>query len=273
MRSFRTRCLMFTDLDGALLDGCWDIRGAGAAMDTLHELGCICIPVASRTQPEMDELNKARKFPSPYIFENGTGIRWPSDTQPQCFGRSAGEIYDLLDHIREEHGLHYRSLRDISSEELQNITGLDEATASAAKQRIASVPLVWEDSPQALARFTQILGFIGLQVVCDRQFEIVSDASCSKALAMQTVIAHFCGGHGKPKIIACANPDHGLEMLAQADIALLFSDPKNNSLTLQHPCLHRYPAGDQSAWLNAVRQALELQTLSTAAWDADPTET
>ena len=99
-KNFATKWLIFTDLDGTLLDRRYDLHAAGAAMDALHEHGCICVPASSKTHSEMIELNRYRKFPSPYIFENGAGLCWPSAAEPEYLGRGADEICDLLDRIR-----------------------------------------------------------------------------------------------------------------------------------------------------------------------------
>lgn len=258
MKRFAARWLVFTDLDGTLLDERYDMRSAGSAMDTLHEYGCVCIPASSKTHREMSELNKVRKFPSPYILENGAGLCWPSATEPELFGRQAAEIYDLLDHIREEHKLRYRTFRDISCEELQAITGLDESGAIDAKQRAASVPLVWEDDPATLDKFSEILGFIGLQVVHGGRFQTVLDAACTKSTAMQKVLQHFHFETGQPTIIACGDADNDLEMLTMADIAVLFPSNNGEYLSFQHPALHYCEASGHESWLATLQHLLGL---------------
>jgi mannosyl-3-phosphoglycerate phosphatase len=263
MKPFAARWLVFTDLDGTLLDGRYDLRSAGGAMDTLHEYGCVCIPASSKTQREMSQLNKTRKFPSPYILENGAGLCWPSAAEAELFGRPASEIYDLLDHIREEHKLRYRTFRDISCEELQALTGLDESGAIDAKQRAASVPLVWEDDPEALEKFSEILGFIGLQVVHGGRFQTVLDAACTKAAAVQKVLEHFHWGTQRPTIIACGDAANDLEMLAMADIAILFPASDGQYLSFQHPALHYCEASGHESWLATLQSLLGLPDVST----------
>ena len=260
MKRFAARWLVFTDLDGTLLDDNYDIQGAGRALDALHEYGCICIPASSKTHREMSALNRARKFPSPYIIENGTGLFWPSNQEPELFGRPASELYDLLDHIREEHELSYRTFRDISCEELQAITGLDEAGALDAKQRAASVPLVWEDSAGALERFSEILGFIGLQVVQGGRFQTVLDAHCSKATAMGKILQHFHHDTGLPTVIACGDAANDLEMLAAADMAVLFPGSDGEYLSFDHHALHHCAAAGHEPWLAALSDILGIST-------------
>lgn len=262
MKPFAARWVVFTDLDGTLLDGRYDLRGAGNAMDTLHEQGCVCIPASSKTHQELLQLNKVRKFPSPYVLENGAGLCWPSKAEPELFGREAPEIYDLLDHIREEHKLRYRTFRDISCEELQLLTGLDKAGAVDAKQRAASVPIVWEDEPAALEKFSEVLGFIGLQVVHGGRFQTVLDAGCTKATAVQKVLEHFHWGTQRPTIIACGDAANDLDMLAMADIAILFPASNGQYLSFQHPNLHHGEASGHESWLAALQSLLGLSDRS-----------
>lgn len=258
MKRFAARWLVFTDLDGTLLDERYDIRSAGAAMDILHEHGCICIPASSKTHQEMSELNKTRKFPSPYILENGAGLYWPSAATPELLGREVAEIYDLLDHIREEHKLRYRTFREISCDELQSITGLNKAGAIDAKQRAASAPLIWEDEPAALEKFSEILSFIGLQVVHGGRFQTVLDATCSKAVAMQKILQHFHYETALPTMIACGDAANDLEMLHMADIAVLFPSSNGDYLAFQHPALHYCEASGHEAWLATLQSLLGL---------------
>ena len=142
MKHYSAKWLVFTDLDGTLLDRRYDLKAAADAMDSLHQNECLCVPASSKTHVEMAELNNFRKFPSPYVFENGGGLSWPSATAPEMIGRSAEEISDLLDHIRDEHLFNFRLFRDISVVEIAGRTGLTESGARKAKARQASMPLI-----------------------------------------------------------------------------------------------------------------------------------
>ena len=256
LSQFSAKWLLFTDLDGTLLDRHYNLQAAGKALDHLHQYGCVCIPASSKTQLEMAELNKRRKFPSPYIFENGSGLQWPSASHPELFGRSALEIGGLLDHIRDEHNIHYRLFRDIPDDELSEITGLDELGVKAAKVRSASMPLIWEDNAGALDTFQGILGFIGLQVVRGGQFQTVLDRSCSKAGAMQRISQDFTKSYYLPRIIACGDAENDLEMLSAADVAVLFPNGDGGYLPLDHPQLHHADNCGETAWLETLERVL-----------------
>ena len=263
VKNFSAKWLVFTDLDGTLLDRRYDLEAAAAAMDSLHDLGCICIPASSKTYDEMVALNKFRKFPSPCIFENGAGLFWPSSAEPESLGRCANEIHDLLDHIRDEHRFGFRTFRDIGCDELCEITGLDHSGAIAAKARTGSMPLLWEDSEQAQDTFHEILGFIGLQIVRGGLFHTVLDKSCSKAVGMKTIVEHFQRGEHRPALVACGDAENDLNMLHCADFALIFPGSDGQYLSLDHKFLHRAKASGHEAWLEALHQILVLEDHKT----------
>lgn len=262
-KNFATKWLIFTDLDGTLLDRRYDLHAAGAAMDALHEHGCICVPASSKTHSEMIELNRYRKFPSPYIFENGAGLCWPSAAEPEYLGRGADEICDLLDHIRAAHNLNYRTFRHIDCTELQAITGLSESAAALAKQRTGSMPLLWEDSDEALETFSEALGFIGLQIVKGGSFHTVLDNSCSKAIGMKQIAEHFVRGENAPILVSCGDAENDREMLALADIAVLFPQSDGKYLQFNHPVMHYAKTCGHEHWLETMEQILGIGDITS----------
>lgn len=258
-KNFATKWLIFTDLDGTLLDDRYDLRAAGEAMDSLHAHGCICVPASSKTNLEMIELNRYRKFPSPYVFENGAGLCWPSASEPEQFGRDADEICDLLDHISAAHDFRYRTLRHLDATEVQAITGLSASASELAKQRSGSMPLLWEDSHQALESFSETLGFIGLQVVQGGRFYTVLDKSCNKAIGMRKIAEHFMRPDDRPVLVSCGDAKNDLEMLALADIAVLFPNNDGNYFQFNHPVVHYAAVCGHEHWLETMQHILGIE--------------
>ena len=150
----------------------------------------------------------------------------------EYLGRRADEICDLLDHIVLRN-LNYRTFRHIDTE-LQAITGLSESAAALAKQRTGSMPLLWEDSHEALETFSETLGFIGLQIVQGGSFYTVLDNSCGKAVGMRQIAEHFMRSEDAPILVSCGDAENDLEMLALADIAVLFPQSDGKYLQFNH---------------------------------------
>ena len=264
MKHYSFKWLIFTDLDGTLLDRRYDLKSAAAVMDSLHQDGCLCVPASSKTHAEMVELSNFRKFPSPYIFENGSGLSWPSARAPELMGRSAEEISDLLDHIRDEHMFNFRLFRDISEVEIAGRTGLTEVGARKAKARQASMPLIWFDTHESLERFREILGFIGLQAVSGGLFQTVLDKRCSKAAAMLSIAKPFNRGACRPELVACGDAENDLEMMALADTAVLFPNKAGQYVSFDHPRLHFAPSAGHEQWLQSLQHVLVTQSNNKA---------
>ena len=260
MKHYSAKWLIFTDLDGTLLDRRYDLEAAADVMDSLHQDACLCVPASSKTQAEMAELNNFRKFPSPYIFENGGGLSWPSATAPEIIGRPAEEISDLLDYIRDEHLFNFRLFRDISVVEIAGRTGLTEAGARKAKVRQTSMPIIWMDTQESLERFREILSFIGLKVVNGGLFQTVLDKRCSKAAAMLGIAEQFNRGECHPKLVACGDAENDLDMMSLADTAVLFPNKAGQYIPFDHPNLHLAPKAGHEPWLQSLQQVLALQS-------------
>ena len=194
----------------------------------------------------MAELNNFRKFPSPYIFENGGGLSWPSATAPEIIGRSADEISDLLDYIRDEHLFNFRLFRDISVVEIAGRTGLTEAGARKAKARQTSMPIIWTDTQESLERFPRNPGFIGLQVVgggLSRRCSISvarlpCSASSNNSTAVNTVQSWYCG-----------DAENDLDMMTLADTAVLFPNKAGQYIPFDTPdCTLRKTLATKRGW-------------------------
>ena len=63
------QALIFTDVDGTLLDDRYDVSGAAAAMDRVTELGTLVVPVSSKTRAEMTLLREQQRIPTPFILK------------------------------------------------------------------------------------------------------------------------------------------------------------------------------------------------------------
>tara|TARA_X000000950_G_scaffold289434_1_gene413418 strand:+ start:3833 stop:4648 length:816 start_codon:yes stop_codon:yes gene_type:complete len=258
--------LIFTDLDGTLMDDRYDVKGACAALDEVARLGNVCFPTTSKTYAEMLALNNHRTFPSAAVFENGAGILWTSSSEPDLFGRPAEEIYALLDQIRADYGYAFTSFSDMSVMDLMAMTGLDYDGAQRAKTRIGSEPLLWRDSEQAFTDFRELLSQIGLQAVQGGAFVSIMDTGCSKGAALEKIVSCYQHGGPAPGIMACGDAPNDLTMLTAADTAVIFPDRQGNYLSLDvaTPVFHA-PCAGHEAWLTAVHQALSCSNPDTLA--------
>src|SRR5215467_11671757 len=76
----RMRTLVFTDLDGTLLDENYSWRGAESALAELRRLRVPLILCTSKTRAEVQKLRTALKNNDPYSVENGGMVVIPKSS-------------------------------------------------------------------------------------------------------------------------------------------------------------------------------------------------
>ncbi len=249
--------IIFTDLDGTLLDDAYDIENACLTLDEVTGWGNVCIPVTSKSYLEVVAINRLRARPAPIIFENGAGIAWPHQSGPEILGKSAAVIREVLKALRSQQGFEFRGFADMTVAELRGRTGLDKQSAADALRRSASEPLVWQDSEAAFTRFTQALDQDGLKVVLGGRFFCVMDAQCDKATACKYLVSKYSSDSYRPKVLACGDAPNDIDMLASGDVALVFPQREGGWLEVPAgPRIHRVSTPGHLAWLSSVKHAV-----------------
>lgn len=151
--------VIFTDLDGTLLDHCtYEWVKAQAALDQCKNLDIPVILVSSKTSAEMDRLRKTMGLIFPFISENGGGIFFPKEMkrEPPKRAELSGDlfIYPMgmpyptiiisFRKIREDLGLKIRGFSDMNLQEISRLTGLDMASSELAAMREFDEPFIVE---------------------------------------------------------------------------------------------------------------------------------
>lgn len=152
------RIVIFTDLDGTLLDHeTYSVRGAVSALDLLARRNVDVVPVTSKTAAEIDPWMKILLLNGPYVSENGCGITIPADyfkTLPDGvdfvdgrwkihLGARIGEVRDGLEKLSKELGFRYRAFGQMGDEEIRSLTGLKGPEVSRCRQREYDEPFVF----------------------------------------------------------------------------------------------------------------------------------
>jgi mannosyl-3-phosphoglycerate phosphatase len=206
-----------TDLDGTLLDH--DSYSYRAALPALGRLRRAAVPVvlaSSKTLAEMRPLQAALELQGPLIAENGAVVQ-VGDAE-RVRGPGIDTIRDLLGRLRRERGLSFEGFADWDVDSLARATGLDAQSAERALQRRGSEPLLWRDTPQALARFTEDLAAEGLRVTRGGRFVHVLGADVDKAVALAELTADLATA---PRVVALGDSANDLDLLRAAEVAVV----------------------------------------------------
>lgn len=192
------KLLVFTDLDGSLLDHHdYSWQAAIPALDALMQDEHPLIINSSKTAAEIQDLNQQLKNIHPFISENGAVANIPCNyfnkegrhraTQQydaHHFASSYEQVTQTLDELRQKYGFCFRGFHDLTVDEVMAETGLEKRQAEAAKQRQASEPLRWLDSEKQLEQFRSLLKIKGLILTSGgRYLHVMSDVNKGQGVA------------------------------------------------------------------------------------------
>ena len=154
--------IVFSDIDGTLLDNRYKFDEAEDGLNILREKNIPLILCSSKTRLEIEELRFRLKSNNPFVVENGGAIFIPKD----YFEKPIENGFMLEDYWIIEIGLDYSTIRkrfkelkkivscsmrgfgDMTLEEISNITELPIKDAEKAAKREYSEPFMLDDKSE-----------------------------------------------------------------------------------------------------------------------------
>ncbi len=272
--AMRTQLLIFTDLDGTLLDERYSFDAAQDALAEIRARGIPLILTSSKTLAEMRLLRRAMNLEHPLIFENGAGLALPENyfrsgaeigpetpLRVEHFGPTYAEIRSTLNRLRERRGFPFRGFGDMSAREVAALTGLDEIAAQRARQRHGSEPGVWEGSEAIRRDFVAELERAGLRAVSGGRFLHIMPR-VDKAETMRELVGRFAAAQPdvRFRIIAAGDSPNDAEMLQLADLAVVIQRPDASWMPLKRrEGVIRSPLPGPAGWQACIHRLLEEQ--------------
>ena len=144
------RYLVFTDLDGCLLDSqTYSFEAARPALERLQASHIPVVLVSSKTRAEIEPLRQQLNHQGPFIVENGGAVFVPPGTfdfpldrarrrstyHAIEFGTPYAMLRDVLKQIEEAVDTPLIGFGDLSIDEIMELTGLPREAAIRAKLR------------------------------------------------------------------------------------------------------------------------------------------
>ena len=269
-----TALILFTDLDGTLLNGeSYAYEAALPVLETLKQQGVPVIPVTSKTRAEVETLIQQIGLTTPFVTENGSAIYIPRETCP--FDLPEGEddgpyrvvalgvAYVMaragLKAIAQELGLSLKGFGDLSVEQVQQLTGLSAADAHQAKMREFTEPFLTPKNtpPEKLTGAVESMGF---KVVVGDRFSHLIGGEAGKGIAVHQLVQLYTPTFpaDEPIVtIGLGNSPNDLDMLANVDRAIVLP-----GISGPHPQLSERgwtiaPQPAPEGWAMAVNQVLD----------------
>lgn len=266
--------LVFTDLDGSLLDHhSYDWSSARPWLGALKEAGVAVIPVTSKTRSELMPLRQALGLShTPFIAENGGVVALPPawchakrEAVPGADGLvvknlavDIGLIRQRVMVWRERLGADFITMSEMSVSEVSAWTGLDEQSARLARLREGSEPLVWRDTEDRLTRFAEGLAGDGLHMTRGGRFWHVT-GDIDKGRAVSWLCSRFEALRGTvPETLALGDGPNDIAMLEVVEAAVIIRGQHGLDIVLGQagsgfpPRLYRTQASGPEGWAEGL---------------------
>ena len=269
------RTVIFTDLDGALLDGrSYSWRAAEEALAELDRRDVPLVFCTSKTRVEVEELRRKLDNGHPFITENGGGIFIPDGYFPSAMerasrvgryhcialGRPYREIVEQLERISAEAGAPVVGFHQMSAREIAANTGLDLHHAALAREREFDEPFFFAGAtPAAENGFFELVREAGLIVARgDRFFHLFAGSDKGRAIRELSKL-YRKAARDHIQIVAVGSSANDLPMLASADVAVLIPFARgqyDSEILARLPMAHLAARSGPSGWNESVLRVL-----------------
>jgi mannosyl-3-phosphoglycerate phosphatase len=270
-----TAMVVFTDLDGTLLDGStYSFDAALEALDALRARSIPLVVVSSKTQAEIEPVRSRLRNEHPFIVENGGAVFVPLNYFPfQLTDATAHDQYHIvglgtsyprlrraLKEIEQELEVELRGYGDMPVEEVVIRTGLSRQEAELAKQRDYDEPFVVEKEHCALEALTQAITARGLRWTKGDRFHHLMGVQ-DKGQAVRYLLEYYrrLADRDRDRLITVGigNSLNDLPMLNAVDRPVLVQQPDGSyEKNIELPGLLHAPGPGPIGWNRAVLSLL-----------------
>ena len=218
------RGLLFTDLDGTLLDHD-TYRPSDVALRAVAQLrqqNVITVPVSSKTAPEIAQLAREARLARVAVAEGGAVLVVDGVARPVGLPRS--RLIASLDHLRGG-GWQVTGMSEMSVDEVCRRTGLDRSDAERAMDRQASEPFVFDAPSDAPAphEVERRLATLDVAVTRGGRFWHLVGRGIDKATGIDAVCRHY-RWDDRERTAAVGDAWNDLPMLRAVGVGVLLGD-------------------------------------------------
>lgn len=232
--------IIFTDLDGTLLDDSYSFDDARPALSLIYSMDIPLVLCSSKTKPEIEHYRHKMNNHHPFISENGGGIFIPDGYFGKALKNTYHRLKEVDGYIMISIGTEYPSLRnalktlrqqgfnvkgfgDMSSDEISQATGLGIEEAGMAKQRAFDEPFFfYGDMQEKEALFAEIKN-MGLKTTEGRIHHLLGDNDKGKAVSILKAL--YREEYNDIFTVALGDGLNDVPMLGSTDICFIVERP------------------------------------------------
>jgi mannosyl-3-phosphoglycerate phosphatase len=264
----KERIIIFTDLDGTLLDYyTYSCEVVKPLVEELKSAGVEIVPCSSKTRAEMEYYRKQLGLETPFIVENGGAIfigkRYFSFSYE--YNREIGEyrVIELgvpyeevrrrLDAIKQGHKLSFRGFGDMDNAQVAALTGLDIELARRARQREYSETLDLGGSESDIDYILDKIKDAGLNWSRGSRLYSVTGGS-DKGIAVRILTGLYKKKLDRIKTIGVGDSPNDEPMLAEVDLPVLVQKPGGFWEGMELPNLYRVKGIGPEGWVKVIKK-------------------
>lgn len=267
----KTITLIFTDMDGSLLDHySYSHAPADKLLLKLEEEKTPVIPCTSKTFAELlllrDDLNNNH----PFIVENGAAVFIPENyfnNQPENtvtkdgfwikkFTRERSYYQSLIDELRPKFDNGFITFSNCTTTQLSQMTGLSEREAKLAADRSFGEPVAWLSGDEEKKDFIAQITARGATVLQGGRFLHIS-GDCDKGKALRWLTDQFEIDYGLAiQTIALGDSGNDIAMLEAADSAVIIRSPVHGPPEVENQQRYETRNTGPKGWVEGVKHFL-----------------
>ena len=233
------RLVLFTDLDGTLLDhNTYSFAPAADALKALKAEGIPVIFTTSKTRAEIEKWRRLAGNTDPFISENGGAIFVPEgyfggdfahDRKEDGYlvielGAPHEELAGALGDISRETGIEIRGVSEMDVEEIMKLTGLGEEDAGLVREREYGEPFVVGGGSEAEATVIREIERRGFKHTQGGRFHHILGGN-DKGKAVSILKGLYVKEWGVVVTAGIGDSLNDLPMLKTVDIPILVRKP------------------------------------------------
>jgi mannosyl-3-phosphoglycerate phosphatase len=233
------RLIVFTDLDGTLLDGeTYSFEPALPALKLLKEKEIPLIICSSKTKREIEYYRRKLDNHDPFISENGGGIfisagyfkfqisNFKSEENGKYrtirLGAKYSDLRKAIIELRQE-GFNIKGFGDMTAEELAGIANMSIDEAKMAKERDFDEPFIFSGNEEELQRLFESIRAMGFNYTQGRFFHILGNSDKGKAVSILTEL--YKRKFNEITTIAIGDSPNDIPMLEKVDYPIIVQKP------------------------------------------------
>lgn len=236
----QARLVVFTDLDGTLLDHeTYSFSAANEALDFLQAREIPIVLCSSKTRAEIELIQLDLRLRHPFISENGGAIflprRYftftPGDMRSVEgydvieFGAPYWRLVEALHRRARELGIEVVGFSDMSVDEVARDCKLSATEARLAKLREYDEPFrILDSSPATRSRLLDALHEAGLRCTRGGRYYHVTGVA-DKGLAIRKLRSLFGQAWGTVLTVGLGDSANDLPLLQEVDIPIVVCNP------------------------------------------------